>query len=145
MNPNEVLRQEGLEIASGVTYKVLESTSAAQYLVLGREFTLSHEHLATLVATVGKALPVPEAHELRLVQSTEATRYIALPYVPGGAFKETMTDAELLTMAGGGMDAVVTGEQTLVQTATTVVTNDPSNVLLNVVAQVVSVATVTMS
>lgn len=111
MNPAEVLKQEGLDMP-GVTFKVLENTSSVQYLALGRNFAISEANIAGLVETLKNVLPIPEAHEVRLVQSTEATRYMVLPYVAGDAFTDKLTDAELVAMAGGSWSCEATKSAT---------------------------------
>ena len=123
-SPADVLAQEGLELPTGVTVRVLEDTSAVKYIALSRNFDVTDVNVILVKGLLNNVIPIPEAHEVRLVQSTEKTRYLVLPYVSGEAMSEKLSDAELMAMAGGKweVEAVHTATSEAVTAETTEVT-----------------------
>lgn len=136
-NPSSVLEQEGLDLES-VTFKVVENTRDVQYLALGRNFAISESDMVGLMGIIKNVLPIPEGHEIRLVQSTEKVRYLVLPFVAGEDFADRLTDAELVAMAGGGWVCEAT------KTATTAaVAAEVAEVTVTVTTEVQDVETTT--
>lgn len=114
--PKALLAEEGLEFPEDLEVVVLEDTPSVKYINLARDTTDAKQALDILQ----RVIPVRAGHEVRIVQSTESTRYLVLPVVPAGISPELMTETDL-TRAAVKADAVtVTAFE--VQTASTTTT-----------------------
>jgi hypothetical protein len=107
-NPKEVLAEEGIELPGDVEVRVLEDTGTVKHLTLSRDTAEAIDALDVL----GQAIPVPEGCEVRLVQSTERTRYIALKVPPTDIDPWLTSEQELVRAANHvvwAVEAVVAG------------------------------------
>lgn len=141
MNPREVLKEEGLDFPADVNVRVLENTSSVKYVGLSRDFAVDAADVTAVGDALRKVFPIPEGHEVRLVQSTDKTRYLVIPYYeiadPG-----KLSDAELMAMAGGSWSVEATYKATTeaVAAESTEVTVTQTSVLQD--AEAVSTAAV---
>ena len=99
-DPKAVLAAEGLELDADVNVIVLENTETVRYVNLTRGEIGEREEVS-LVVLMQKFLPIPEGHELRLVQSTEKTRYLVLHQLPAGIQPANLTESELMALTVG--------------------------------------------
>lgn len=104
-DPKPLLAAEGLEIPEDVDVRILEDTPSVKYLNLTRETTDAKQALDVLQRFV----PIRENFEVRLVQSTEKTRYLVLPCVPAGLEPELMTETDLTRAAVKADGVTATG------------------------------------
>ena len=118
-DPRAVLEEEGIELSPNVTIKVVEEVPGVRYVPLAREIDLAagSDRLIRLLANL---LPIPEGHEVRLIQSSEKTRYFVLPSPPYGGISGRTGEAELLTPSSEVM-ANSTFEATEIETTQTAV------------------------
>lgn len=114
-DPKAVLAEEGIELPEDVTVKVVEESPGVTYVPLTREIDLA-AHSDRLIHLLAAVLPIPEGHEVRLIQSTEKTRYLIFPCPPYGSVPGRMTEAELLTMS---VEATTTNTSEAVEAETT--------------------------
>jgi hypothetical protein len=89
--PKDVLASEGLEFPEGVEVEVVENTSSVTYINIARDTTES----SSVVSMLDRLVPIPDGHEIRLVQSTEQKRYFVLPAIPDGLELALATEADL--------------------------------------------------
>ena len=98
-DPVGTLAAAGLKLPAGVSLAVVEDTPAVKHFAVPepgkydkfREAFLGH---------LSRVLPLPEGQSLQLVQNTSHTRFIVIPLPPTGT--GTLTDEELMAVAGGG-------------------------------------------
>jgi nitrile hydratase alpha subunit len=97
-DPRAVLEEEGVEVPQDVTIKVVEEVPGVRYVPLTREIDLAAggDRLIRLLANL---LPIPEGHEVRLIQSSERTRYFVFPSPSYGGVAGRISEAELLAMS----------------------------------------------
>ena len=81
-SPTTTLRGEGLTLEKGVKWKVLLDTKTVKYVALSRDFRVDPAHAGPLTAVLRKVTPIPDGGELRIVQSTDTTRYLVVPMLP---------------------------------------------------------------
>ena len=114
-DPKTVLTKEGINIGNGAKLQVVEDTPTVKYVILSGDAD-PQQQLATL-------LPLPEGRELRLVQSTEQTRYVVIPAAPAGVVALGATHSELLSMAAdAGVEATYHDTSQSVEAESTEVT-----------------------
>jgi hypothetical protein len=100
-SPAATLKAEGMTPQKGVKWKVLLDTKAVKYVALGRDFRVDPEHAPRLLAVAQRLVPLPEGAELRLVQSTDTTRYLVVPMLPKDLKPGELSDEELMAVTGG--------------------------------------------
>jgi Nitrile hydratase, alpha chain len=88
--PAEVLTAAGLEIPPGVEVRVVADTPTVRYVTMTRWTSEPGE----LVPLFREMLPLPQGHEIRLIQNTEQCVCLVVPLAP--AEPETLTDVDLL-------------------------------------------------
>jgi hypothetical protein len=93
--PKTVLTEEGFEFPADAVVKILRETETTKYINLARDTADAKEALDVFQ----RAIPIPEGYEVRVVQSTERTRYFVLAVLPSGINPTVMTEAELTRLA----------------------------------------------
>jgi hypothetical protein len=96
-NPQQVLKDEGIDLPEGVTVKVLENTDTVRYIPLTRNFDPARDK-EKAGALISQMLPIPDGKEVRMVQSTDDTYYIVIPAPPSAEKRATFTDALAVAM-----------------------------------------------
>ncbi len=100
-SPTTTLKGEGLTLEKGVKWKVLLDTKTVKYVALSRDFRVDPQHATPLTAILRKITPIPDGSELRIVQSTDTTRYLVVPVLPKDVKPGELSDAELMQVTGG--------------------------------------------
>jgi hypothetical protein len=77
-DPRQVLSDEGFDCPANVEVRVLQDDATVKYLALDGVY----EGNGGLEAIIEQALPIEPAQEVRLVQSTDSTRYVVLKDMP---------------------------------------------------------------
>ena len=104
-NPKAVIEKEGITIPPGAHIRVLQDSPGVKYVNLTPDIHLQQD-TGRLLALVSKLLPIPEGTEVRLVQSTDETKYIVLPIPPSGLDVQSAPQAKLAAMAAdSGVEA----------------------------------------
>ncbi len=98
-DPKDVLREAGVAVEEGVTYKVIEQPKLVQYVVLPCMDT--KEAVQTLAKSLLNQVEkkediIPGGAEVRIIQNTDDIRYLILPASP-----KSLAEAELRMVAGG--------------------------------------------
>ncbi|NDD27256.1 MAG: hypothetical protein EB084_03210 [Proteobacteria bacterium] len=114
-NPAAELKAAGMDIAAGTTVQVFESTATVTYLALSHDLPLE-QYALTLGKAIAAKLPLKPGSEVRLVSTTPSYLPICLPTPPGAT---SMTDADLLAVAGGDYTATAANVVQTVNAATT--------------------------
>ncbi len=136
--PESVIEQEGISVPTGTKFKVLEATPSVRYLPISR--FIKHEKDGVLTQIISKLLPIPEGIEIRIVQSTEALRYVVLPMPPDSVNVGSTSVADLSKLAVSDSSSVNVTQTVNVQTGvnvSTVVTVGEVEVVAVVAAAVV--------
>jgi hypothetical protein len=120
-DPKAVLGEEGIEIPADVDVKVVEDTATVKYVNVSRH---GQEADAAMIASlVQRLLPIPEDHEVRLVQSTDKTRYLVMPALPAGTDPTQVSEPQLTRLAAdSGVEATYHDTSQTVEAETTEVT-----------------------
>lgn len=121
-DPKAALKEIGVTLPEGTVVKVLEDTETVTHFSLSREMDLREAPAEKLRGFLERFFPIPEGHEIRLVQSTEKTRYLVIPVQPTTMKPGELTEAELMSIAGGGAEATTTTTTEAVAVETTEVT-----------------------
>ncbi len=100
-SPVATLKAEGMTPEKGVKWKVLVDTKSIKNVALGRDFRVDPEHVPRLAAVMRRVIPIPEGAELRIVQSTDALRYLVVPMLPKDVKPGELSDEELMAVTGG--------------------------------------------
>jgi hypothetical protein len=100
-SPASTLKAEGLTPQKGVKWKILLDTKAVKHVALGRDFRVDPENAPRLLAVARRIVPLPEGAELRIVQSTETTRYLVVPMLPKEMKPGELSEEELMAVTGG--------------------------------------------
>ncbi len=104
-NPKAVIEAEGIALPAGAHVRVLQDSPGVKYVNLTPDIHLQQDS-ARLLALVGKLLPIPEGTEVRLVQSTDETKYVVLPLPPTGIDVKSASQAHLAALAAdSGVEA----------------------------------------
>ncbi|MEU0407377.1 NHLP leader peptide family RiPP precursor [Streptomyces griseorubiginosus] len=90
-HPKEALAEEGWELPEGTNVEILADTPAVRHLSLPPE---AADSLST-AGLIESALPLRPGRELRVVQSTDTTLYLALPVPPTGVDLANTPEIEL--------------------------------------------------
>lgn len=107
-NPNDVIKEEGLSFPDNVKFVILEDTPTVRYFNVTRNLDLNKDSYQ-FIKLMEKVLPIPEGTELRMVQSTENTRYLVIPQLPDNVDASATPDADLVGIASAqGSSANVT-------------------------------------
>jgi hypothetical protein len=121
-DPKAALAKEGITLGSDVAVKVVEDTPTVKYVNLPRDAgaAATQDQLGALMT---KLIPIPEGTELRLVQSTESTRYVVIPNLPQGVDPAQSTQPKLMAMAAdSGVEATYHDTSQSVEAESTEVT-----------------------
>lgn len=118
--PESVIAQEGITVPAGTKFVVLEATPTVRYLPISR--FIDHTKDDVLTQIIGKILPIPEGVEIRLVQSTEALRYVVLPMPPDSVNVAATSVTDLSKLAVAGSSSVNVTQTVNVQTGVNVST-----------------------
>ncbi len=95
-NPAKILAEAGFPVDAGKTYRVVENSADAQYIVLPeKDAAAVFEQFKALAAQ--KEPFIPAGKEIRFVQNSDAAQYIILPHKPA----DKLTDEQLDAVAGG--------------------------------------------
>jgi len=109
--PGIVLKNEGIDIPSDVTVKVLQNSETVKYIPLSQTFDPKKDR-DKIISLFSLIAPIPDGKEVRLVQSTEKTYYILIPARPPKKLRTDLSNVELINMA------VAAGFQTTYQYTT---------------------------
>lgn len=102
--PREVLSHEGLEIPEEMDIRVFEDTPAVRHIAI-THWTSEPEELVPLFREI---FPLPEGHQVRLVQNSEKSLCLVLPVAPSEP--ETLTDVEELRKLAPRASIFASGE-----------------------------------
>lgn len=122
-DPRAALKESGVTLPADANVKVLEDTENITHIALTRDLDVRTAQ-DRFVHFFDNLIPIAEGHEVRLVQSTEKTRYLVIPRQPSSMKAGELTEAELMSVAGGGSEAVSTQttEATVAETTEAAVT-----------------------
>lgn len=96
-DPAGVLRAAGAALPEGVEVIVLEDSAELTHIAVPAE--VSAADADRIAGDIASLLPLPDGHEVRLLQSTIATHYLVLPLPPEG---RELSEEELDEVSGGG-------------------------------------------
>jgi hypothetical protein len=116
-DPAGELKAAGMDIAAGTKVEVFESTDSITYLTLSHDVPLEQYGLKLGKAIAAK-MPMKPGNEIRLVSTGDNYLPICLPLAPKWSAGE-MSDAELMSVAGGDYTAVNVNVVQSVNAATT--------------------------
>jgi hypothetical protein len=121
-NPKATLAQEGIELPAEVNVRVVRDAPGVKYLSLTPEINLSQD-ADKFLAIMSKLLPIPYGTELRLVQSTETTKYVVLPSAPPGIDLKSTPESEIVALTvDSGVEATYHDTSQTTEAETTEVT-----------------------
>lgn len=121
-DPTAALKEIGVTPPVGTAVRILEDTETTTHVVVPHDLDIHQVTLEQFVAFFGHLLPLPEGHDLRLVQTTGKTHYLVVPLQPKAMKSGELTEAELMAIAGGGTEATTTNTTEAVEVETTEVT-----------------------
>lgn len=123
-DPKAALKEIGIALPAGVDVRVLEDDETTTHVALTRDLDVRGAARDRFVHFFDNLVPIPEGHKVMLVQSTDQTRYLVIPLQPKSMKAGELTEAELMSVAGGGTEAVSTqtSEATVAETTEAAVT-----------------------
>ena len=121
-DPKAVLKEEGLDIGNEMQVGVLEDTDKVKHVALPVDMDANHPDKDRLYAFLEKNFPLTDGKELRIVQNTDALRYVTIPLAAAATGAMALSDEELAKVAGGGTEATSTNTTQDVEAETTEVT-----------------------
>jgi hypothetical protein len=121
-NPKATLANEGVQLPPEVNVQVVRDGPGVKYLSLTPDINLSQD-ADKFIAIMSKLLPIPHGTELRLVQSTENTKYVVLPTPPPGVDPASTPETQLLALTvDSGVEATYHDTSQTTEAETTEVT-----------------------
>lgn len=123
-DPKAGLKKIGVAVPDDVTVKVLEDTESITHIALPHDLELRLPAAEQYMRFFNKLFPLPEGHEVRILQSTDKTRYVVVPMKPRTMKEGELAEAELMAIAAGGTEAVTaeTTEAVVAETTEATVT-----------------------
>lgn len=106
-DPKGALKDVGVVLPADVAVKVLEDTETTTHVAVTRDLDVRTAQ-DRFIHFFDNLFPIPEGHDIRLVQSTDKTRYLVVPRQPASMKAGELTEAELMSVAGGGSESVST-------------------------------------
>jgi hypothetical protein len=97
--PVTVLQEAGYDFSERRKVRVYENSSEVTYAVLPNEDLEKFRNM--LLSALEKNLPLPEGHEVRVIQNTDELLNIVLPIRPA-AYSSHLSEQDLEAVAGGG-------------------------------------------
>lgn len=123
-DPKAALKEVGITLPPGTEVKVLEDTDQVTWVPLTRDLEVRGTAADKFIHLFDNLIPIPKGKQIRLVQSTADTRYLVIPLQPKTMKTGELTEAELMSVAGGGTEATATTttEATVAETTEVTVT-----------------------
>jgi len=106
-DPKTVLSREGVNFSADTSVRVVEETRNITYMDLEKEE----------LDILRRLTPIPEGHEVRIVQSTANLRYLVLPATPGWIAPGAQATGNLLDAQTkeSSVEAVIDSQSVVVQ------------------------------